>query len=234
MLQIVCFKWQPPPGYRSTFNFKHVNTLLAMIRRHYPHPFRLHCVTDEPVCLDPEIVAHELWDDHAGIPSPSGFGNPSCYRRLKMFAPEAREKFGERILMLDLDVVLTGDMSPVWNRPEDFVIWGETSPRTPYNGSMMLMTAGSRRHVWENFDPVKSPRLTKMAGFFGSDQAWIGACLPGERMWTTGDGVYSFRNHILQRQGKLPEDARIVIFHGQTDPWSPLAQSFPWVRDNWR
>lgn len=234
MLDIVCFKWRGPPEYRSQFNHKHVAVLRNMIERHYPHPFRFHCVTDIPDHIDSRVIVHKLWDDHASLPSPSGHGNPSCYRRLKMFSTEAREMFGERLLVLDLDVVIIGDMSPVWNRPEEFLIWGDTSPRTPYNGSMVLMDAGSRSKVWETFDPVRSPRLAAASGAFGSDQAWIAYCLGrSERIWGVADGVYSFRNHILPNQGGLPKNAKIVIFHGGHDPWGPLAQRFPWVRDNW-
>jgi hypothetical protein len=234
MLDIVTFKWASPTEYRSTFNFKHVNILFAMCCRHYPHPFRFHCVTDNPDHINPDIIVHKLWDEHADIPSPVGHGNPSCYRRLKMFSTEAREMFGSRILTLDLDVVITADMSPVWNRPDDFVIWGDTSPRTPYNGSMILMDAGCRRHVWNTFDPIRSPALSLASGAWGSDQAWISCVLGrGEKMWGCADGVYSFRNHILPNQGVLPNNARIVIFHGNHDPWSPIPQQLPWVRDNW-
>lgn len=236
MLNIVCFKWKSPTGYRSTFGPKTVNTLRRMVERNYQKPHRFNCVTDDPTGIDPDIRVIKLWDDFAKVPSPHGHGQPSCYRRLKIFSDEAEQIIGPRFVSLDLDCVITRDMVPVWDRKEDFVIWGDTSPRTPYNGSMILMTAGSRRKVWEEFDPHTSPAIATKKGYFGSDQAWIGACLgPNETKWTRFDGVYSYRNDIRPRRGDLPDDARIVIMHGQWDPWSPEVWGrHPWVRQNYR
>ncbi len=235
MLTVVCWKWKPPPGYRSTFLGTHVNVLRSMVARHYRIPHRFVCVTDDPAGIDQssiEIV--KLWEDYSRLPSPHGRHMPSCYRRLRMFSDDARFLFGDRFVSLDLDCVITADLSPLWDRPEDFVIWGDTNPRTPYNGSMMLMKAGSRSKVWTEFHPVRSPALAKKMGYYGSDQAWIGACLGrGEAIWGQADGVYSFRNHV-RAMGTLPRDARIVIFHGRHDPWDSDMQKIGWVRENWR
>lgn len=230
MLSVVCWKWTPAAGYRSAFGPSTVNILKEMVRRHYSRPHRFICVTDDATGLDPDVEVIPLWDDHAGLANPFGPGNPSCYRRLKMFSPDAADLFGERFVSLDLDTVVTGDLSPIWDRPEDFVAWGDTNHGTHYNGSMMLMTAGARACVWEDFDPVNSPRLAKAAGQFGSDQGWISYRLgSGEATWTTDDGVYSFRNHLSRPPRPLPDNARLVMFHGRIDPWSGSAQRLSWV-----
>lgn len=232
-LSVICWKWKPPSGYRSHFGPETVNTLRAMVARHYPHPHVFKCVTDNATGLDPDIEVITPWNDFANIQNPSGARNPSCYRRLRMFAPDIAQTFGPRFVSLDLDVVITGDLRPVWDRREDFVVWGDTNPKTLYNGSMILMTAGARTKVWDTFHPLKSPQLARAAGHFGSDQGWISHCLGrGEAMWTTADGVYSFRNHLATRK-TLPENARICIFHGLPDPWSPIAQALPWVREHY-
>jgi hypothetical protein len=237
MLTVVTWKWKPQPGYRSSYPPSTVNTLAAMIRRHYPHPHRMVCVTDDPAGIDPRVEILPAWDDFANIPSPHGGKNPSCYRRLRLFHPDAAQWFGERYVSLDLDVVITGDLTPLWHRPEPIVFWGDTNPLpgSHYNGSMMLMTAGSRPQVWTDFDPAKSPQLSLKARCFGSDQGWISYRLgKGEAKWTRADGVYSFRNE-LQKTKQLPANARIVVFHGRIDPWSAEAQhGWPWVREHYR
>ena len=235
MLTIVCWKWEPPAGYRSTFGPETVNTLARMVARHYPHPHRVVCVTDNPKGIDPAIGIVPLWDDYANVPNPHGPHQPSCYRRLKAFSVEAEQWFGKRFVSVDLDCVITGDMSPLWNRTEDFVIWGETNPRSFYNGSMWLMTAGSRRQVWDDFDPVQSPRKAKMNGRFGSDQGWISHRLgSGQAMWGRTHGVYSYRVHLKNGQRNLPPDARIVFFHGRYDPWDFQPQQLKWVQQHYR
>lgn len=233
MLSVVCWKWKPAQGYRSTFGPAAVNVLRAMVARHYREPHRFICVTDDPEGIDPRVEVVPLWNDFADLLSPHGGRNPSCYRRLRMFSPEIEAVFGKRFVSLDLDCVITNDMRPLWNRPEEFVAWGDTNRTTHYNGSMMLMTAGARPQVWTDFDPTSSPRLAKAAGQFGSDQAWISHRLgPSEAKWTTADGVYSFRNHLLPPH-QLPARARIVIFHGATDPWDAQAQRLAWVRKHY-
>lgn len=232
----MCWKWKPPAGYRSHFGAEQVNTLASMVARHYDAPHEMVCVTDDPKGIDPAIRVIPLWRDHAKVPSPWGFRNPSCYRRLKVFSHEARELIGPRFVSLDLDVVITGDMRPIWDRPEDFVIWGDTAKGTPYNGGMFLLRAGTRPQVWEKFDPVRSPMLGKRHGYVGSDQAWIATCLGSkEPKWSKADGVYSYRNEIAPNGGKLPEDARIVLLHGRHDPWdADILAKHAWVREHYR
>lgn len=232
-LTVCTWKWKPKPGYRSTFDASAVNTLRAMVARHYRQPHEFVCLTDDPSGIDPEIRTVPIWDDFADLPGPHGV---NCYRRLRAFSAEAAELIGPRFVSLDLDVVLVGDVAPLWDRPEDFVIWGDVARDTPYNGSMWLLRAGTRRQVWETFDPERSPAQTRALGYVGSDQAWIGACLgPGETRWTTRDGVYSWRVHLRRGRDVLPAGARIVMFHGADDPWMPhVRQRQPWVARHYR
>lgn len=234
MLVVSCFKWKPHAGYRSEFRPETVNVLRAMVARHYPDPHAFVCITDDARGIDPDIRIVPLWSDFASVPSPHGGKNPSCYRRLKLFSAEAQQILGPRFVNLDLDCVITGDLRPLWNRPEDFMAWGDTHPRTYYNGSMILMTAGARKQVWETFDPARSPKLSMQAGCYGSDQGWISYCLgPKEAKWTKADGVYSYRNHLKTVTG-LPGNARMVMFHGSDDPWMPRVQArHPWIAQHW-
>lgn len=236
MLNILTWKWKSDKPYRSKFGPETVNILKQCVKRHYKKPHRFVCITDDPKGLDPDIKVVPLWNLHGDIINPHGQENPSCYRRLRMFSPDAQKLFGKRFVSLDLDTVITGDLSPLWDRSEDIVLYGDTNPSTYYNGSMLLMTAGCRPQVWEDFNPKKSPLISKAAGQFGSDQGWISYKLgPGEKKWTADDGVISFRLHIRNLHGRrLPEKARVVMFHGECDPWSPLAQSLGWVKENWR
>lgn len=234
-LTVVCWKWTPPAGYRSVFGPDTVNVLARMVRRHYRPDVRFACVTDDAAGLDPDIEVIAPQNDFAQLPSPHGGRNPSCYRRLRLFHPDAAAIFGPRVLSIDLDVVLTGDVRPLWDREEDFVAYGDTHPSTHYNGSMMLLRTGARPQVWNDFDPARSPELARLAHQFGSDQGWISYKLgPNEAKWTKADGVYSYRNEISKQGDRLPADARVVVFHGNVDPWSPAGQQLSFVREHYR
>jgi hypothetical protein len=235
-LSIVCFKWKPTPGYRSSFGAEQVDTLRRMVRRHYQAPHRFICITDDPTGIREDVEIYRLWDDFGTLRNPSGLKNPSCYRRLRVFSRNAAQWIGDRFVCVDLDCVIVGDMRPLWDRPEDFVIWKSTTQGNPYNGSMFLNRSGTRPQLWEAFDPLITPRETKNAGYYGSDQAWIGYCLGhGEATWTASDGVHSYRNEIQNRAQGLPPGARIVFFHGRGDPWSrDVYIRHAWIRENYR
>lgn len=236
MLTVVTWKWKPPVGYRSEFGPETVNTLAAMVGRHYKHAHRVVCVTDDAAGIDSSIGIIPLWSDLSQLQNPHGAHQPSCYRRLRAFSTEARDWFGDRFVSVDLDCVIVGDMAPLWNRPEEFIIWGSgTDKRVWCNGSMWMMTAGSRRQVWDTFNAKTSPGLAKRAGHFGSDQGIIGHVLgKKEAMWTTKDGVYSYRVHLNGGSKQLPGDARIVFFHGQFDPWQARCLAVPWIAEHYR
>lgn len=235
MLTIVTFLWKPPAGYRSKFTGEHVNVLRRMVKRHFKAPHRFVCVTDDPSGITEKgIELFELWPDLADVRNPSGIKNPSCYRRLRLFARNAGDWLGPRFVCLDLDCVIVGDMRPLWFRQDDFVIWRSPTTGGFYNGSMFMLRAGARPEVWTDFDPVISPRETRDARLYGSDQAWIGYKLGGqESTWNADDGVYSYRVQVKPER-QLPENARIVFFHGKPDPWDPEMRSVPWIAKNYR
>ncbi len=236
MLTVVTFKWRAPAGYRSTFRGEHVDTLARMVRRHYAGPHRFVCITDDASgILDPDVEIFELWSDFGAVANPSGRKNPSCYRRLRLFARNTGDWLGDRFVCLDLDCVITGDLAPLWDVDDDFRIWRSTTSGNPYNGSMWMMKAGARPEVWEDFDPQLSPYQTSRAGYYGSDQAWLAYRLGSrEATWGPEDGVHSYRSNLLPNGGRLPKDSRVVFFHGKFDPWDPEPQRLAWVREHYR
>lgn len=244
MLDVVCWKWKPRGTYRSHFGPETVNVLRRMVARNLHVPHRFSCITDDAAGIDPEVRIIPLWDTYGDLLNPSSPANPSCYRRLKIFSPEARELIGENIVSMDLDVVITGDITPLFVHDHDFVIWGGQSVQPGakgrvycwYNGSLMQLRAGTRTKVWEEFDPKVSPQKAHVANARGSDQGWISYCLGDkERVWGTADGVYSYRNHVYPARCVLPQGARFVAFHGKHDPWMPEVQRLnPWVREHYQ
>lgn len=230
MLSVVCWKWSRP-GYRSTFDGASVNVLRSMVRRHYAQPHRFICITDDPAGIAADVEIVPAWNDFADVASPHGGNNPSCYRRLRMFAPDVGETLGDRIVSLDLDTVILRDVAPLWDRDDEFMAWRDPLYPGQCNGSMMMVRAGARPFVWDRFDPKISPAQARRADYRGSDQAWISYCLPQSPKWGADDGAYSFRLHC---RTELPANARIVFFHGRPDPWQEEPSRLPWVRDAYR
>lgn len=205
-----------------------------MVHKHLSMPHRFVVVTDHPIERwaefesDPDIYPIELWGDWRDLARNDeswGENRPSCYVRLKAFAPEAVELFGPRFVSMDLDCVVLGALDPLFDREEDFVMLRRTpmfeeEKESTYQGSMWMMNAGARPHVWENFIGDRS--IKECSNYRGTDQAWIRHCLgANEAGWTEADGVYCWRN--LQEDPRYfeepPENARILFFNTAQKPW---------------
>lgn len=219
----VCWKWG------ATYTAEHVNTLHSMVARNYPAPHTFACVTNDATGIDPRVTIIPDAEDFAAVPSPHGRGAVSCYRRLALFHPDAAATIGPRIVSLDLDCVITGDLRPLVDRPEDFIAWRDPLHRQ-YNGSLVILTAGARPQVWERFDPGRSPQEALATGLKGSDQGWISHCLPREATVGREDGVYSYKWDKV-RGGALPANARMVFFTGEPKPWAEAGVE--WIREHY-
>jgi hypothetical protein len=244
MITFVCWKWSAKL-YRHVYTAEHVNEWADGFRRSYERPHRLICITDDPSGI--EIETARLWTDHRQVENPSGAHLPSCYRRLKLFDPATQRtlgiKKGTRVGWLDLDVVFTGDCSPIFDAHPGapFVGWKGLSPshgRPVYNGTLVMFEAGNEdvARLWTEFDPDKSPHDVAKARYFGSDQGWISYRLAGRAAGVSErHGIFSFnRDMLLQNVVDLPDDARLVSFNGKAKPWhEEIQQRHPWVRKHW-
>lgn len=225
-LTIVGWLWRTHKG-TSIYTPEHANTWARMIDRNLSMPHRFVLLTDQPEAdYDPLITAVPLWDDWRNLRnSVGGEDRPQCYPRLKAFSREAGKILGQRFVSIDLDVIVVGDLDPLFDRDEDFLILRRTpvsrdEAKTTYQGAMWMMTAGAREKVWTDFKGEQS--VAAAAAFIGSDQAWIRHALgPDEQGWTEDDGVYCSRNlkHSGKFRDKPPANARIVFFNGGEKPW---------------
>lgn len=204
---IVCWKWKGNYPYRAA----HVNQWAKMVRRYTSEDHRLICITDDPEGVEIETIP--LWD-FEDINNPRWpKSKPQCYRRLKMFSPEMEELIGPRFMSMDIDCVILGNIDHIVNREEDFII--NKGYHSKYNGSLWMMDAGARKEVWEDFDPITSPKLASR--YVGSDQAWISYKLKNEKTVGRREGIWSYGHCNVGE--KPPEDARIIFFQGNPKPW---------------
>lgn len=233
-LTFVCWKWIRP-GYRA-FLPEYVNILRGMIARHYEPPHRFVCITDDPEGLDGGVEAIPMPVTFGSTANPAGARFPSCYRRLWNFSADAVRVLGPRIVALDIDVIITGDLRPLFDRPENFVAWTDSRESWQHKiaGGLYMLRTGTHTHVWERFDPERSPDEARACGVNGSDQGWMSYTLyPPQGAWTAADGVYSSK--WIKPGRPLPHEVRIVSTPGDLKPWSPeLQRQHPWIERHWR
>lgn len=236
MKSVVCWLWNDGnPGGTRSFAPQHVNVLAKMFKRHLAEPHRFICVADSPAGFDPGVEFFKAPPEAVAagkLRTPEGARFPSCYRRLWMFS-EGAKALGDRLLLVDIDLVVVRDVLPIFAHTQDFVGWRpfrDWGARLRYGGGIYLLTPGTRTVVWRSFKGQESIAKARAAGYRGSDQAWLSYCLgSGEVYWPKTSGIYSIRDMAGSEQS-LPADARLVQFNGPVKPWkSPLA----WVRNHW-
>src|SRR5688572_23115488 len=98
-VNVVTWLWIPDRDYHAQYTEIHVNKLYWMVKRHYPNLGKFICVTDcKSIVFDPDICIVPLWKELSDLKNPYGPGTPSCYRRLRAFAPDMRDILGERFV----------------------------------------------------------------------------------------------------------------------------------------
>lgn len=237
MITFVTWKW----GFqqadfnrgRVSYTAEHVNKMCSMLEQHYQGPHRVVCLTDDPSGIECETQE---------IPAPALLRYGGCWHRLWLFSPEAT-RLGEELVSIDLDTVIVDRIDGLFAGETSFKIWRGSYEGIPYCGSLWQLRTGTLPWVWAHFDPrdlVKDPMrrryyhpACRKAGLsIGTDQTWLALKLPGAPVWTSIDGVVSYR---LDAKGQLPSGAKIVNFHGLEDPSLPnCQQESPWITEHWK
>jgi hypothetical protein len=214
VITVVSWYWQQPDS-PVQFSADNVNIWADMVRRHCTLDIELACVTDTPEGIDPSIRIIEPPGDFEDVELPTwGKAKPQCLRRIALFRPDAADIFGERFLSMDLDCAIGGSIDHIVGAPEDFRITQGTALRRPFNGSLVLMTAGCRSQVYELFTPERAVEAGQH--YLGSDQAWIAAVLGDEATFTPTHGVV---------MGRSAAPARIRFYNGQWKPWDAVREA---------
>lgn len=239
-LTVATYFWYEP---NTKFSANYVYTpddvrlLQRMVKRNLTVPHEFVVITDRPeqFAEDAEIRAVPIdWTKHV---------EGRCYVRLMTFGPAARELIGERVLQMDLDCVIVGNMDDLVNRDEDLVLWHNprrvpwsgpmVNPRLAYyNTSILLHRTGTMTEIWSEFDP-KNPQF--------KDDQWLLSGKLGPRMpyWDGLDGVY--RNLVpgvpgSGVKGELPANAKIVFFSGSGGKphEARVVEENPWIGEHRR
>jgi len=211
----ICTWW-----WGDKYGPEYVARLSAGLARHMTEPYRF-------------FVEQPQHGPDAGLLEVAG-----CFVRLRMFDPSWQEVMGvkDRLVCIDLDSIVTGDLAPLFDRHEPFVILqgANAANPCPYNGSLMMLRAGAHPEVWSEFSIAASRSIPFHA--FPDDQGWLAHKVPNAAGWKAGpeSGVYAFEKPCwpTSKGNALPADARLVCFPGWRDP--AKFTHLDWVKENWR
>jgi hypothetical protein len=228
MITVVFFLWYNPNERRNkryVYDAHSVNYAKRAVASNLKCPHRFVVMSDRSEGFDADIKVVPL--------NMADFPAKGRYPKLSIFRRDAAEIFGERILMMDLDLCVAGDLTPLVERDEDIVLWTGNPENARaqkghalYNTSIVLLRAGTRPQVWDQFDKTRTPSIVHAEHKDGSDQVWVSKMLPGEATWTNRDGIYLAR----EMGEKLRADARVVFFPGKENPCRASTRRLhPWA-----
>lgn len=166
---------------------------------------------------------------------------PGWWSKIELFNPEHPVLGKEDILYMDLDTVITGDISD-FLKVEGLTMLSDFGDPNNVNSSLMKISCADKEKVWKAFinnpmeimEKCQTPELWGDQGFIGSittPQRWQDI-LPGKVVSYKANiakpGMIGFNQNLYDgiANGELPSDARIVCFHGSPRPWNTV---FSWV-----
>jgi hypothetical protein len=132
------------------------------------------------------------------------------WAKISLFKPG---RFKGRVLYLDLDVDIVGNLDEIVNYPAPFGSIKDWLNPQMINSSVMVWDAGYADSIYEKFDPSIIGTLR----WSGGDQQYISenflSITKFPREWCV-----SYK-YDVQPYGSVPKNTKVVVYHGHPKPW---------------
>lgn len=240
--QILCMKW----GDR--YGAEYVNRLYGMVRRNITGDIRFICMTDDVSGIREEVETRDC--PTIDIPAPH---NNRGWRKVTLFNETLDDLQGD-VLFLDLDLIITQSLDPLFELEGDFLIM--PNPTQPGSGigntSVYRFRVGQHPHVLRDLLDVPETHIRANI----NSQTYISRALKGRMTFLPPEWCVSFKKQCIPpwpaRYWKTPtppDGARVVIFTGKPDPdeaaegrWPApphkklykAIRPCPWIAEHWR
>lgn len=230
----------------TKFGAADVNRLHHMVRANVSGELRMLCFTDRPEGIDPAVRCRPL------PPVPVvGERLERGWRKLGLFGPPLAEEFEGEVLYLDLDIAVTASLDPFFDLPGEFFIIKDYKPfryrhRFSGNSSVFRHRAGTFTELIAEI----AARGERIRTEFRDEQEVLSDFVRRRGLlsyWPKGWCV-SFKHDCVRplpfglwRPPRLPEGARVIVFHGRPKPeeavagvggkWYRPLKPAPWLRE---
>ncbi len=233
-VHVICLKWG------DKYSAEYVNKLFNSVKRNTTVPFSFTCFTEDPGGIDSDIRIEPL--PHSTI--------QSWWNKLYLFSNAMPFNYGDRILFIDLDTVITGNIDDIMLIDNtDIVVlrdfytgYAKTVVGNDNVGSgLMSWKHGRYPHIWDTF--IENPDAAIEEVMPHGDQKWVQKIAHRRVYWqdVLPDQVVSYKVHCADG---LPGDARIICYHGK--PSIPESETTgvnvfgwhvppsPWIMEFWK
>ena len=237
---IFCMKWG------TLYSADYVNTLYSMVKRNLSYDFKMVCFTDDDSGIRKEVTCFPI--PEVDIP-----GNlpERMWKKLTTLKGDLYGLQGTA-LFLDLDVVIVDSLDPFFDLEGDFFIIKDPDMkfwRITGNSSVYRFEIGKHPYVFDdfvrNFDEIRKKHrneqeyLTWSIHEKGLLQYWPNSWCPSFKYHCHSKIPFNF-----WKTPKIPEGAKIIIFHGEINPhkaidggwgkWYRYVKAAPWVAEYWK
>lgn len=250
-ITVACIKWG------TLFGPEYVNRLYSGVRRNLAAPVRFVCMTEDGEGLHPEVEVIPLPVEpyQAKMDAALAVANrQGAMRKVSLFKPGVIPDLEGPVLGFDLDVVITGDLSPLLDAEPGTVAmradWVEAR-RGRKTGHGSVFRYDPAIHGWL-YDTLAADPTGEVEKARGSEQRYTSTLAQekGAFSYLPGDMVVSFKHDCMSlppanwfATPRLAPNARVVCFHGHpkmdeaVDGWSGswlrACRATPWLRDHW-
>lgn len=240
---IACMKW----GTRYGPEF--ANRLYSAVARNMNEAFRFLCFTDDPQGLDKNIETFPL----PQIKLPSEIAS-TPWRKLSLWQCPLADITSGDVLVLDLDLVITGSLKPFFDfMPGEYCVienWTQAGKNIG-NTSVFRIPIGRYEKVYSQFNNAPETVLSS----FRIEQQYISHTISEQKFWPAS-WCLSFKHSLLPafpfnwfKTPNLPSDAKVIAFTGHPDPdeardghwpapWYKRhykhVRPTPWIAEHWK
>ncbi|MFT0771219.1 glycosyltransferase [Psychrobacter aquimaris] len=241
---IICMKWGDKYGP------EYVNRLYNMVSRHLTLDFKMVCLTDDSTGINPAIACYPIPD--MDLPA----GPERGWKKLTTFKPELYDLKGVA-LFLDIDIVIVDNIDAFFTYQAEYedsvvIIRDWKKPwRMIGNSSVYRFNIGMNTYpdLLSNFERNFEAIRTQVR----HEQAYLSNYLREHHHLEYWDKTWcvSFKYQCIApipfnfvRAPTLPDNAKIVIFHGEINPpdaiagsggkWYRHVKPSPWLKDHWQ
>ena len=215
MLNVLCVR----TGQK--YSPEYVHKLRSMVECHLKQEHRFICLTEHPAAVKGVDT----------IAAPIQIADSWC--KIGLFCPSlAKVKKGDKMLFLDLDVIVTGSLDNLiagklkdrkafdgTTRPSRD-LWIAKDWRDPFNSSVMYWVHGEQSRIYGKFTSQDIERLR-------GDQNLIAEIVPDAKTFKEGD-ILSYK---FDKVDKKPKSGKVVLFHGK--PKMTDLPDVQWVQEEW-
>lgn len=252
MITACCIKWG------TLFGPEYVNRLYSGVRRNIAGDLRFVCVTEQAEGLHPGIevvpLEFETFDD-AMMNAPFDSRRSSVeMRKVALYKPGLIPNHKGRLMGFDLDVVITGDLMPIWTHAPGKVSmrhdWIEKRKgKETGHGSVFLFDPDKHDYIYNDMAAAPTERVIEARG---CEQRYTSgrAMANGDFEYLPEDLVVSFKHGCLPiwplnyfKAPVLPKGAAVVCTHGRPKT-AEAVTGYPgllhrhsrpsaWMKDHW-